>query len=112
MQTTIPMLTYEDAGAMADWLCEAFGFHESGERFHDDEGRVNHAEVSYGDGEVMLGYAGPDYRGPRRHAEECEQAQALARQPVRGRRGARPHRGPRCPPGAGACRRSRDPARA
>ena len=47
---------------------------ESGERFHDDEGRVNHAEVSYGDGQVMLGYAGPDYRGPRRHAEECEQA--------------------------------------
>jgi PhnB protein len=74
MQTTIPMLTYEDAGAMADWLCEAFGFRESGERFHDEEGRVNHAEVSYGDGEVMLGYAGPDYRGPRRHAEECEQA--------------------------------------
>ena len=74
MQTTVPMRTYEDAGAMADWLCEAFGFRESGERFHDEEGRVNHAELSYGDGEVMLGYAGPDYRGPRRHAEECEQA--------------------------------------
>ena len=74
MQTTVPMRTYEDAGAMADWLCEAFGFHESGERFHDEEGRVNHAELSYGDGEVMLGYAGPDYRGPRRHAEECDQA--------------------------------------
>lgn len=75
MQTTIPMLTYEDAGAMADWLCEAFGFQESGERFHDEEGRVNRAELSYGDGEVMLGYARPHYRGPRRHAEECEQAQ-------------------------------------
>jgi uncharacterized glyoxalase superfamily protein PhnB len=74
MQTTIPMLTYEDAGAMADWLCEAFGVRESGARFQDEEGRVNHAELSYGDGEVMLGYAGPEYRGPRRHSEECDQA--------------------------------------
>ncbi len=74
MQTTIPMLTYEDAGAAADWLCEAFGFRETGERFHDEEGRVNHAELSYGTGEVMLGFASPHYRGPRRHAEECEQA--------------------------------------
>jgi uncharacterized glyoxalase superfamily protein PhnB len=74
MQTTVPMLTYEDVGAAADWLCEAFGFRESGERFHDDEGRVNHAELSYGDGLVMLGFASPHYRGPRRHAGECEQA--------------------------------------
>jgi uncharacterized glyoxalase superfamily protein PhnB len=74
MQTTVPMLTYEDAGAAADWLCGAFGFRESGERFSDEEGRVTHAELSFGDGLVMLGFAGPEYRGPRRHAEDCEQA--------------------------------------
>ena len=74
MQTTIPMLTYEDVGAAADWLCSAFGFRESGERFSDDEGRVTHAELAYGDGVVMLGFASPHYRSPRRHAAECEQA--------------------------------------
>jgi PhnB protein len=68
------MLTYEDVGAAVDWLCAAFGFSETGERYHDDEGRVNHAELLFGDGLVMLGFAGPDYRGPKRHAQECEQA--------------------------------------
>ena len=74
MQTTIPMLTYEDVGAAADWLCAAFGFHEQGERYNDDDGRVTHAELTIGDGVVMLGFASPHYRNPRHHAEECEQA--------------------------------------
>ena len=68
------MLTYEDVGAAADWLCSAFGFRESGERYADDEGRVTHAELAFGDGEVMLGFASPHYRSPRRHAAECEHA--------------------------------------
>jgi PhnB protein len=70
----IPMLTYEDVGAAADWLSTAFGFRPSGEQYRDDEGRVTHAELAYGDGEVMLGFASPEYRSPRRHAQECEQA--------------------------------------
>ncbi len=75
MQATVPMLTYEDAGAAADWLCRAFGFRESGERFSDEQGRVTHAELSFGeDGLVLLGFASPEYRGPARHAAECEQA--------------------------------------
>ena len=74
MQTTVPMLTYEDVGAAADWLCSAFGFRESGERYTDDEGRITHAELAFGDGEVMLGFASPHYRSPRRHAAECEHA--------------------------------------
>jgi len=68
------MLSYEDVGAGAEWLCRVFGFRETGERYSDDEGRVTHAELSYRDGQVMLGFASPDYRGPKRHAEECEQA--------------------------------------
>ena len=35
---------------------------------------VTHAELAYGDGEVMLGFASPEYRSPRRHAQGCEQA--------------------------------------
>jgi uncharacterized glyoxalase superfamily protein PhnB len=70
----IPMLTYEDVGAAADWLCSAFGFRPSGEQYRDEEGRVTHAELAYGDGEVMLGFASTDYRSPRRHAQECAQA--------------------------------------
>jgi uncharacterized glyoxalase superfamily protein PhnB len=74
MQTTVPMLAYEDVGKAADWLCSAFGFRESGERYRDDEGRVTHTELAYGDGDVTLGFASPHYLGPRRHAEECEHA--------------------------------------
>ena len=70
----IPMLTYEDVGAAADWLCSAFGFRPSGEQYRDEEGRVTHAELAYGNGEVMLGFASTDYRSPRRHAQECAQA--------------------------------------
>ena len=73
MQRVFPMLAYEDVGAAATWLCEAFGFEEAGER-HDDGTRVTHAEVSYAGGSVMLGFPSPDYRGPRRHAEECDHA--------------------------------------
>ena len=75
MQTVVPMLTSEDVPAAAEWLCRVFGFRETGDRFSDEQGRVTHAEVSFGDdGLVMLGFASPDYRGPRRHAEECDQA--------------------------------------
>src|SRR5512132_1663959 len=70
----VPMLTYEDVGAAGDWLCAAFGFSPSGEEYRDDEGRVTQAELAYGDGVVMLGFAGPEYHSPRRHAQECTQA--------------------------------------
>jgi PhnB protein len=68
------MLSYEDVGAAIDWLGDAFGFRESGERFADEEGRVTHAELSLDGATVFLGWPGPDYRSPKRHAQECEQA--------------------------------------
>jgi uncharacterized glyoxalase superfamily protein PhnB len=74
MQRAIPMLSYEDVGVAIDWLSGAFGFEESGERFTDGEGRVTHAELSLQGATIFLGWPGPDYRGPRRHAQECEQA--------------------------------------
>ena len=74
MPAAIPMLSYEDVGAAIDWLTEAFGFRESGQRFTDGDGRVTHAELSLDGAIVFLGWPGPDYRSPKRHAQECEQA--------------------------------------
>ena len=74
MNRAIPMLSYEDVGAAAEWLERAFGFEESGERFDDGEGHVTHAELSLDGATVFLGWPGPEYRSPRRHAQECEQA--------------------------------------
>jgi uncharacterized glyoxalase superfamily protein PhnB len=68
------MLSYEDVGTAIDWLGQAFGFHESGERFTDDHGRVTQAELSLDGATVMLGWPGADYHSPRRHGQECEQA--------------------------------------
>jgi len=68
------MVSYEDVGTAVDWLSNAFGFRESGERFRDGDGRVTHAELSLDGARVMLGWPGPDYRNPAHHAEECEQA--------------------------------------
>jgi uncharacterized glyoxalase superfamily protein PhnB len=68
------MLSYEDVGAAVDWLTDAFGFEERGERYHDSEGRVTHAELELEGAVVMLGWPGPEYRSPKSHAEECELA--------------------------------------
>jgi PhnB protein len=73
-QRVIPMIAYEDAGAAIDWLDNAFGFRESGERYTDENGVVTHAEMELDGAHIMLSTPTPEYRGPRRHAEECEQA--------------------------------------
>jgi PhnB protein len=63
------MVAYEDVAAAIDWLGAAFGFREK-ERF-EDGGRVVHAVLAHGDDEVHLGWVGPSYQSPRRHAENC-----------------------------------------
>jgi PhnB protein len=68
------MVSYEDVGSAIEWLHDAFGFEESGERFADGEGRVMHAELSLDGATVFLGWPGSEYRSPKRHAQECEQA--------------------------------------
>ena len=77
----VPMLSYENVGAAIDWLGGAFGFRESGQRFSDDEGRVTHAELSLDGATVFLGWPGPDYRGPKRLAEESERVARLLQTP-------------------------------
>ena len=74
MQRITPMIAYEDGAAAIDWLTEAFGFRETGERYTDEHGVVGHAELELDGAGIMLATPSPDYRGPRRHAEECEQA--------------------------------------
>ncbi|HEY3070238.1 MAG TPA: VOC family protein [Gaiellaceae bacterium] len=73
-QRAVPFISYENVGAAADWLGEAFGFQERGERYTDPDGTVTHAELALDGAVVMLGWPGPDYRSPASHVEECEQA--------------------------------------
>jgi PhnB protein len=73
------MLSYEDVGAAAEWLCEAFGFTEVN-RF-EGGGRVTHVNLAAGDGLVMIGWPGPDYRSPIRHRETCDDARRWLESP-------------------------------
>ncbi len=47
-------LYYRDAAAMIDWLCEAFGF-EVRLKVEGEGGRIEHSELTYGDGLIMVG---------------------------------------------------------
>lgn len=53
VQRIVPYLTYNDAPAAIDFLCEAFGFEEI-YRFPMEDGRLGHAEVKYEDNVLML----------------------------------------------------------
>jgi PhnB protein len=65
MQTITPYLLYEDVDAALDFLSRAFGFEEV-LRYTGSEGYVNHAEMRLGEGSIMLGDPGDDYRSPKR----------------------------------------------
>jgi uncharacterized glyoxalase superfamily protein PhnB len=64
MTTFYPALRYRDAPAAIDWLQRAFGF-EPKEVHENPDGTIAHAELSFGDGLVMLGSAKPDMSGER-----------------------------------------------
>jgi uncharacterized glyoxalase superfamily protein PhnB len=53
----IPSLFYDDPAAALAWLEKAFGF-ETRLCITDDKGAVVHAEMSHGDGRIMVGPAG------------------------------------------------------
>ena len=71
--SVVPFLAYEDGVAALDWLREAFGFRELA-RMTGPDGRLAHGEMQAGDGLIMLASPSPEYQGPRRHRETCEQA--------------------------------------
>ncbi|MGH8326527.1 MAG: VOC family protein [Steroidobacteraceae bacterium] len=56
----IPSLAYKDNRAALDWLQKAFGF-ETSEALTDAEGNIVHAEMTYGDGVVMIGMEWADW---------------------------------------------------
>jgi PhnB protein len=62
--TVSPYLLYEDADRMVAYLTEAFGFIERRSTV-GAAGRGHRELVLGGDGLVMLGQMGPDFRSPR-----------------------------------------------
>jgi uncharacterized glyoxalase superfamily protein PhnB len=52
--TVIPCLRYRDAPAAIEWLCSTFGF-EKHLVVPNADGTVAHAQLSFGNGMVMLG---------------------------------------------------------
>jgi len=50
----IPCLRYRDAPAAIDWLCETFGF-EKQLIVPGENGSIAHAQLSFGNGMIMLG---------------------------------------------------------
>lgn len=73
-QAVIPMLAYENGPAAMDWLARAFGFRERERRVED--GRLTHGEMDTGGGVVMMATPSLNYRGPKRHRDECEVARS------------------------------------
>lgn len=63
--TITPYLLYEDGAAALDFLATAFGFEEV-LRSQSPEGRVWHAEMTFGDGNIYLGEPGREYKSPKR----------------------------------------------
>jgi len=47
-------LFYQDAGKAIDWLCTAFGF-EVRLKIEGDGGKIEHSELMFGDGLIMVG---------------------------------------------------------
>lgn len=52
--TIIPGMRYEDAPAAIEWLCDAFGF-EKHMVVPNDDGTIAHAQLTFGNGMIMLG---------------------------------------------------------
>jgi len=50
---------YEDANVAIDWLCKAFGF-EVRLKVEGEGGRVEHSELVFGDGLIMVGQEKPE----------------------------------------------------
>ena len=47
-------LYYREAATMIEWLCRAFGF-ELRLKVDGDDGQVQHSELTYGEGVIMVG---------------------------------------------------------
>ncbi|HEX7813859.1 VOC family protein [Dyella sp.] len=61
--TIIPGMRYRDARSMIDWLCKAFGFEKHA--VYEENGHIVHAQLTYGNGMIMLGEIHDDAFGKR-----------------------------------------------
>ena len=52
--TIIPGMQYRNPTAAVEWLCNVFGFNKRA-AYTDDAGNVLHAELTFGNGMIMLG---------------------------------------------------------
>ncbi|MFC2037758.1 VOC family protein [Chloroflexota bacterium] len=59
MSTVIPTMRYNDASAAIEWLCEAFGF-DKHLVVPGEKGTIAHAQLTFGNGMIMLGSARED----------------------------------------------------
>lgn len=57
--TIIPVLRYRDAPAAIEWLCQTFGF-DKHLVVPNEDGTVAHAQLSFGNGMIMLGSVLPN----------------------------------------------------
>ena len=60
-----PYLYYQDVAGALRFLSDAFGFRER-LRMPGPDGAIAHAEMTLGDGLVMMGCPSKDYRNPKR----------------------------------------------
>jgi uncharacterized glyoxalase superfamily protein PhnB len=58
MSSIIPVLRYDDATRAVQWLCDVFGFVEH-QIYKDDQQKVIHAELRFGNNILMLGPNAP-----------------------------------------------------
>ncbi|MDB5215837.1 MAG: Glyoxalase family protein [Myxococcaceae bacterium] len=64
-------LCYPDAAKAIDWLCTAFGF-EIQLKIEGEGGRIEHSELRYGDGMIMVGDSKPGKFPKRRSPKEAD----------------------------------------
>jgi uncharacterized glyoxalase superfamily protein PhnB len=64
VSTVIPAMRYRDANVAIEWLCKAFGF-EKHLVVAGENGTVAHAQLTFGNGMIMLGSAREDEFGQR-----------------------------------------------
>jgi uncharacterized glyoxalase superfamily protein PhnB len=56
-------VVYRDASAAIDWLCDAFGF-QVRIKVEGEGGRIEHCELEYGDGLIMIAQETPQTERP------------------------------------------------
>lgn len=65
---------YADAARAIDWLCSAFGF-QVRLRVEGPDGRIEHSELTFGDGLIMVGSVGG--RSDREGGLPCQSPRSL-----------------------------------